>query len=168
MGCARLGGAVGWVACAMSYAGGVAVGCWDGVGEREREAAHAAPDSAVPGLWPVPNKPSTQIRPTCCCCGGCCAGVASLPSLEAGAEAAAAEYVGSGRSSPSGEGSSGSGGWYCGAYIAPEGTYCQRANTLQGYADVNRWGWAAGGWQLKGCWWLAAGGAGVGCPVVQG
>ena len=28
--------------------------------------------------------------------------------------------------------------WLCIAYIAPEGVYCQRANTLQGYADVNR------------------------------
>lgn len=28
--------------------------------------------------------------------------------------------------------------WYCCAYIAPEGSFCQRANTLQGYADVNR------------------------------
>jgi len=29
-------------------------------------------------------------------------------------------------------------GWLCAAYIAPEGSYCQRANTLEGYADVNR------------------------------
>ncbi|KAG7666567.1 hypothetical protein Ndes2526B_g04967 [Nannochloris sp. 'desiccata'] len=28
--------------------------------------------------------------------------------------------------------------WMCTAYVAPEGSYCQRANTLQGYADVNR------------------------------
>jgi len=28
--------------------------------------------------------------------------------------------------------------WMCTAYLAPEGSYCQRANTLQGYADVNR------------------------------
>ena len=28
--------------------------------------------------------------------------------------------------------------WYCGAYIAPEGGYCQRANSLASYADVNR------------------------------
>jgi len=28
--------------------------------------------------------------------------------------------------------------WMCTAYIAPEDSYCQRANTLQGYADVNR------------------------------
>lgn len=28
--------------------------------------------------------------------------------------------------------------WVCTAYVAPEGSYCQRANTLQGYADVNR------------------------------
>lgn len=28
--------------------------------------------------------------------------------------------------------------WYCGAYLAPEGSFCGRANTLQGYADVNR------------------------------
>jgi translation initiation factor eIF-2B subunit gamma len=28
--------------------------------------------------------------------------------------------------------------WICTAYVAPEGSYCQRANTLQGYADVNR------------------------------
>ena len=29
-------------------------------------------------------------------------------------------------------------GWISAAYVAPEGSYCQRANTLQGYADVNR------------------------------
>jgi translation initiation factor eIF-2B subunit gamma len=29
-------------------------------------------------------------------------------------------------------------GWLCAAHVAPEGAYCQRANTLQGYADVNR------------------------------
>ncbi|PSC68176.1 translation initiation factor eIF-2B subunit gamma [Micractinium conductrix] len=28
--------------------------------------------------------------------------------------------------------------WYCGAYLAPEGSFCQRANTLQGFADCNR------------------------------
>lgn len=28
--------------------------------------------------------------------------------------------------------------WYCCAYLAPEGSFCQRANTLQGFADVNR------------------------------
>lgn len=30
--------------------------------------------------------------------------------------------------------------WYCCAYLAPEGSFCQRANTLQGFADVNRCG----------------------------
>jgi hypothetical protein len=29
-------------------------------------------------------------------------------------------------------------GWLCTAYVAPEGSYCRRANTLGGYADVNR------------------------------
>lgn len=29
-------------------------------------------------------------------------------------------------------------GWLCAAYVAPEGSYCQRANTLGGYAEVNR------------------------------
>lgn len=38
----------------------------------------------------------------------------------------------------SGSGSASGSGWICGAYVAPEGSYCQRANTLQGYADVNR------------------------------
>lgn len=28
--------------------------------------------------------------------------------------------------------------WRCITYVAPDGGYCQRANTLQGYADINR------------------------------
>lgn len=77
------------------------------------------------------------------------AGAASLPSLEATADAAAAEYTGpswggandganGGLDSGSGGAGVAEGEWFCGAYVAPEGTYCQRANTLQGYADVNR------------------------------
>lgn len=34
--------------------------------------------------------------------------------------------------------------WECCAYLAPEGSFCLRANTLQGYADCNRcgsWHW---------------------------
>lgn len=30
--------------------------------------------------------------------------------------------------------------WQCCAYLAPEGSFCLRANTLQGYADCNRCG----------------------------
>ena len=56
----------------------------------------------------------------------------------------------SGMSSSSGGGAAGGGGggaaaaagaaaeWYCCAYLAPEDSFCQRANTLQGFADVNR------------------------------
>jgi translation initiation factor eIF-2B subunit gamma len=29
-------------------------------------------------------------------------------------------------------------GWQCAVYIAPEGVYCRRANTLQGWQEVNR------------------------------
>jgi hypothetical protein len=47
-------------------------------------------------------------------------------------------------SSALGGGSGGVGGfkpeWYCCTYLAPAGSFCQRANTLQGYADVNRCG----------------------------
>ncbi|KAL4856779.1 Propionyl-CoA carboxylase alpha chain [Chlorella vulgaris] len=45
-------------------------------------------------------------------------------------------------SSALGGGNGGVGGikpeWYCCTYLAPAGSFCQRANTLQGYADVNR------------------------------
>ena len=53
--------------------------------------------------------------------------------------------------------------WYCGAYLAPEGSFCGRANTLQGYADVNRWanGWMGGWGLLEG--WLQGGGGGRNC-----
>jgi hypothetical protein len=52
--------------------------------------------------------------------------------------------------------------WYCGAYLAPEGSFCGRANTLQGYADVNRWasGWMGGELALTrglDVGWVAAG-----------
>lgn len=33
---------------------------------------------------------------------------------------------------------SGRDGWYCAAVIAPVSNYCQRANTIEGYLDVNR------------------------------
>ena len=40
--------------------------------------------------------------------------------------------------------------WYCGAYLAPEGSFCQRANTLQGFADCNRWVWIWAAWSWGG------------------
>ena len=57
---------------------------------------------------------------------------------------------GSGGGGAAGSGGGGTGDeWYCCAYLAPEGSFCQRANTLQGFADVNRWGgaqWGEVGW----------------------
>ncbi|GAB4821626.1 hypothetical protein N2152v2_008672 [Parachlorella kessleri] len=87
--------------------------------------------------------PPRQLRPASCPTPSIASTSAmSLPSLEANVEAAAAEYLdGAGAASFLGGGgapASCNGEWYCGAYIAPEGTYCQRANSLQGYADVNR------------------------------
>lgn len=53
--------------------------------------------------------------------------------------------------------------WQCCAYLAPEGSFCLRANTLQGYADCNRCllrlGWAGLGCDAV-CTGLAAG---LGC-----
>lgn len=92
--------------------------------------------SLVPGSGPVGLL--LEFRAPRCCASPLAAGAASLPSLEAGADAAAASYLpGNSGSGSGGEGGS-SGEWYCGAYVAPAGSYCQRANTLQGYADVNR------------------------------
>lgn len=57
--------------------------------------------------------------------------MASLASMElSGDLASSASGVLSGRAWE--------GEWYCGAFIVPQDKYCQRANTLQGFADVNR------------------------------
>ena len=76
---------------------------------------------------------------------------ASYPAAAAGGggglaalEGSMADLSLSGLSGSSAAGGGGGGGgtpeWYCCAYLAPEGSFCQRANTLQGYADVNRCG----------------------------
>lgn len=78
----------------------------------------------------------------------------SAGSSLAGLEGSMADLSLSGMSSSSGggggAGGGGSGGstpeWYCCAYLAPEGSFCARANTLQGFADVNRCGvWGSAG-----------------------
>jgi translation initiation factor eIF-2B subunit gamma len=50
--------------------------------------------------------------------------------LDGGARAASLADLSLGPTEPS--------AWRCITYIAPDGGYCQRANTLQGYADINR------------------------------